>query len=86
MNTIFTLGDESSEKMKLNLDELYEKKQQQDLNTLSLYNKILGRIEKQIGTDKDNKLVSLDIYHGMKTNISYSSLKNELELLIKEIN
>jgi len=50
MNTIFTLGDETSEKMKLNLDELYEKKQQQDLNTLSLYNKILGRIHTKIKT------------------------------------
>lgn len=50
MNTIFTLGDESSEKMKLNLDDLYEKKQQQDLNTLSLYNKILGRIHTKIKT------------------------------------
>ena len=50
MNTIFTLGDESSEKMKLNLDELYEKKQQQDLSTLSLYNKILGRIHTKIKT------------------------------------
>ena len=50
MNTIFTLGDESTEKMKLNLDELYEKKQQKDLNTLSLYNKILGRIHTKIKT------------------------------------
>ena len=50
MNTIFTLGDESSEKMKLNLDDLYERKKQQDLNTLSLYNKILGRIHTKIKT------------------------------------
>lgn len=48
MDTIFTLGDESSDKIKMNLDELYEKKQQQDLNTLSLYNKILGRIHTKI--------------------------------------
>ena len=26
MDTIFTLGDESSDKIKMNLDELYEKK------------------------------------------------------------
>ena len=48
--------------------------------------KILERIKKQIDTEKDNKIVSLDVYHGMKTKISYTSLKNRLELLIKELN
>ena len=49
METIFTLGDEGSdEKVKLNLDELYEHKKQYDLNTLALYNRILGRIHTRI--------------------------------------
>ena len=39
MDTIFTLG-ESNGNTSLNLDELYEKKQQHDLNTLNIYNKI----------------------------------------------
>ena len=33
---------------KINLDELYEKKKQHDLNTLNIYNKILGRIHNKI--------------------------------------
>ena len=43
MDTIFTLGDETDEQVKLNLDELYERKQQHDLNTLSTYNKVFRR-------------------------------------------
>ena len=41
METIFTLGDETDDELKVNLDDLYEKKQH-DLNTLSIYNKILN--------------------------------------------
>lgn len=48
MDTIFTLGDENDDQVKLNLDELYERKQQHDLNTLSTYNKILSRIHNKI--------------------------------------
>ena len=48
MDTIFTLGDATSESTKINLDDLYERKQQQDLNTLSLYNRILARIHARI--------------------------------------
>jgi hypothetical protein len=50
MDTIFTLGDATHESMKINLDDLYEKKQQQDLNTLALYNRVLGRIHNRIKT------------------------------------
>jgi hypothetical protein len=50
MDTIFTLGDEEDEQIKLNLDDLYERKQQHDLNTLSTYNKILNRIHNKIKT------------------------------------
>jgi hypothetical protein len=40
--------DSNDESLKLNLDELYEKKQKQDLNTLNSYNKILVRIHNKI--------------------------------------
>ena len=50
MDTIFTLGEASDESTKLNLDDLYERKQQQDLKTLSLYNRILLRIHNRIKT------------------------------------
>jgi hypothetical protein len=50
MDTIFTLGEATNESTKLNLDELYERKQQQDLNTLALYNRILARIHTRIKT------------------------------------
>ena len=50
MDTIFTLGEATNESLKLNLDELYEKKQQQDLSTLALYNRILARIHNRIKT------------------------------------
>jgi hypothetical protein len=51
MDTIFTLGDNTTdESIKINLDDLYERKQQQDLNTLTLYNRILARIHTRIKT------------------------------------
>ena len=55
MDTIFTLGlnndeEAGSENIKLNLDDLYERKKQYDLNTLSTYNKILLRIHNKIKT------------------------------------
>ena len=55
MDTIFTLGlnndeEAGSENIKLNLDDLYERKKQYDLNTLSTYNKILLRVHNKIKT------------------------------------
>jgi len=50
MDTIFTLGEVEDEKVKLNLDDLYERKQQYDLNTLATYNKLLNRIHNKIKT------------------------------------
>ena len=47
MDTIFTLGDEESNQQ-INIDDLYERKKTHDLNTLSVYNKILGRIHNKI--------------------------------------
>ena len=40
--------DNNDESLKLNLDELYTKKQEQDLNILNNYNKILIRIHNKI--------------------------------------
>jgi len=49
MDTIFTLGD-NDDNIKLNMDDLNERKKQHDLNTLSTYNKILNRIHTRIKT------------------------------------
>lgn len=48
MDTIFTLKDDNDLSDKLNLDDLYEKKKQHDLNTLNIYNKILTRVHDKI--------------------------------------
>jgi len=50
MDTIFTLGDNENENVNLNLDDLYERKKQHDLNTLSVYNRILSRIHTRVKT------------------------------------
>lgn len=39
---------DESESLKINMDELYQKKQQQDLNVLNNYNKILTRVHNKI--------------------------------------
>tara|TARA_B100000035_G_C21027970_1_gene567063 strand:- start:1428 stop:2033 length:606 start_codon:yes stop_codon:yes gene_type:complete len=44
----FNNKSDESESLKLNMDELYIKKQQQDLNILNNYNKILTRIHNRI--------------------------------------
>ena len=41
-------SDDVEQSIKLNMDELYEKKQQQDMNILNNYNKILVRIHNKI--------------------------------------
>ena len=50
MSNIFTLENIEDFSEKLNIDELYEKKRQQDLTKLALYNKILNRIHVRIRT------------------------------------
>lgn len=50
MANIFTLENIEDFSEKLNIDDLYEKKRQQDLNKLALYNKILNRIHVRIQT------------------------------------
>ena len=48
MTNIFTIENFNDFSEKLNIDELYEKKQKKDLEKLNLYNKILNRIHVKI--------------------------------------
>ena len=56
MANIFTLENVEDFSEKLNIDELYEKKRQYDLNKLALFNKILNRIHVKIKTTSRQKL------------------------------
>jgi hypothetical protein len=56
MANIFTLENVEDFSEKLNIDELYEKKRQYDLNKLSLFNKILNRIHVRIRTTSRQKI------------------------------
>lgn len=52
MASIFNFGnnDDDDENHKINIDELYDKKKEKDLNKLSIYKKILGRVHVRIKT------------------------------------
>lgn len=50
MSHIFSLKDLDNFSEKIDLDELYEKKHQSDLNKLKLFNKILNRVHSKIKT------------------------------------
>jgi len=56
MANIFTIDNIDNFSEKINLDELYEKKRQQDLNKLALFNKILNRIHVKIKTISRQKI------------------------------
>jgi hypothetical protein len=56
MANIFTLENIENFSEKINIDELYEKKRHQDLNKLSLFNKILNRIHVKIKTVSRQKV------------------------------
>ena len=56
MANIFTLENIEDFSEKINIDELYEKKRQQDLNKLGLFNKILNRIHVKIKTVSRQKV------------------------------
>ena len=58
MANIFTLENIDDFSEKLNIDELYEKKRQHDLNTLALFNKLLNRIHVRIKTTSKQKIDS----------------------------
>jgi hypothetical protein len=56
MANIFTLENIDDFSEKLNIDDLYEKKRQQDLNKLALFNKLLNRIHVKIKTVSRQKI------------------------------
>jgi len=56
MSNIFTLDNIEDFSEKINIDELYEKKRQQDLNKLALFNKLLNRIHVKIKTVSRQKI------------------------------
>ena len=54
MSCLLYINEEEAAQ-KINLDDLYEKKHQRDLKTLSTFNKILGRVHKRIQYTGRNK-------------------------------
>lgn len=56
MSTIFNIDNFEDFSEKINIDELYEKKRQQDLNKLALFNKILHRVHVRIRTTSRQKV------------------------------
>jgi hypothetical protein len=56
MANIFTLENIENFSEKINIDDLYEKKRQQDLTKLGLFNKILNRIHVKIKTASRQKV------------------------------
>ena len=56
MSSIFTIDNVEDFSEKINIDELYEKKRQQDLNKLSLFNKLLNRVHVRIRTVSRQKV------------------------------
>ena len=56
MANIFTLDNLEDFSEKISIDELYEKKRQQDLNKLALFNKLLNRIHVKIKTVSRQKI------------------------------
>jgi len=58
MENIFTIENVTDFSEKINIDDLYEKKKQYDLNKLALYNKILNRIHQRIKLTARQKIDS----------------------------
>lgn len=58
MANIFTLENIEDFSEKINIDDLYEKKRQHDLNKLALFNKILNRVHVKIKTTSRQKIDS----------------------------
>jgi len=56
MSSIFTIDNLEDFSEKINIDELYEKKRQKDLNKLALFNKILNRVHVKIRTVSRQKV------------------------------
>ena len=56
MSNIFELENFDGFSEKINIDSLYEKKQQSDVNKLALFNKILNRVHVRIKTTSKQKI------------------------------
>jgi hypothetical protein len=56
MSNIFQLEKFDGFSEKINIDSLYEKKQQSDVNKLALFNKILNRVHVRIKTTSNQKI------------------------------
>jgi len=61
MSCLLYVNEEEAAR-KINIDELYEKKHQRDLKTLSTFNKILGRVHKRIEFTGRNKRNAKNIW------------------------
>jgi hypothetical protein len=55
MSSIFLFDHDEESSSKINIDELYDKRQRRDLKQLSIFNKILNRIHKRIQHTARNK-------------------------------
>lgn len=55
MSSVFLFDGDEEVSKKINIDDLYEKKQKRDLKQLSIFNKILNRIHKRIECTSKNK-------------------------------
>ena len=58
MSSIFIFNNDEESNTKINIDELYEKKQRRDLKQIAIFNKILNRIHKRITHTSRNKNVN----------------------------
>ena len=61
MSCFLYVDDEESNR-KINIDELYEKKQKRDLKQISIFNKILNRVHRRITMTGSNKLQEKHIW------------------------
>lgn len=48
MSSFFLYADDTDKVQKINIDDLYEKNQRRDMKQISIFNKILNRIQKRI--------------------------------------
>ena len=60
--SIFIFADEEDNEKKINIDELYEKRQSRELKQVSIFNKILNRIHKRIQFTGKNKTTDKHIW------------------------
>ena len=58
MSSIFIFNNDEESNTKINIDELYEKKQRRDLKQIAIFNKILNRIHKRITHTSRNKNIN----------------------------